>query len=136
MRLKGIRHVFFSTLIFCGLWCTQKLQAQNHRIVMLTENSTGKTLIINRGQLLMLTLPDHIDGGYRFDSIQYLPSIITLQKHTANPPPFGSLVGRSGKGTWQFIARAAGHSIIKVAATRPWKGGGTVIVFKDEIIVR
>jgi predicted secreted protein len=136
MQLRGIRYIFFAALLLGGFWYAKTLMIQSAHVIALTDDSADKTLTIKKGQIFTLTLPRQTDGGYRFDSIQYTPSIVTLQKHTAKPPPPGSPAGRAGTGTWQFIARATGHTIIKVTATRPWKGGGTVTVFKNEIVVR
>ena len=136
MRPALIRYTLFALLFFGGLWFAKTLQSGNQKIITLTDNDAGKTLTIKKGQLFTLTLPDHVDGGYRFDTIQFNPVIITLQKHMGNPPPPNSPPGRSGTDTWQFIAKEAGQTIIKVTATRPWQGGGTVAIFENKVLVK
>ena len=136
MQRIASRYIFFATLFIAGLWFAKALRSDGRQVTALTENDAGKTLAIKKDMLFTLTLPDHVDGGYRFDSIQYNRAVVSLQKHTNNPPSSNSAPGRSGTGTWQFITKGLGQTTIKVTATRPWKGGGTVTVFENKVMVK
>ena len=136
MKFRWIRFVFFAALFFVGLWFAKTVQIQSRQVIALTDNDAGKSLAINKGQVFTITLPDHIDGGYRFDTIQYNPAVITLQKHSASTPQPNSAPGYPGTGSWKFIAIKKGTTKIKVTATRPWKGGGTVTVFENKVMVK
>ena len=137
MKLHGIRSVFFAALFFVGLWFAKTMQIQSVQIIKLTENDTGKSLAIKKGQVFTLTLPDHVDGGYRFDTIRMHnhARLITLQKHSGSTPLPNSAPGHPGTGTWKFMAIKKGTTNITVTATRPWKGGGTVKVFENKVMV-
>ncbi len=136
IKLPGKKYLFYILLFFGGLWFTKTLQNNSQSVANLTDADTGKELNIIKGQVFKLTLPNHVDGGYRFDNIRFNHAIIALQKHTTTSPPPNSPRGRSGAGTWQFIAKAAGQTVIKVTATRPWKGGGTVTIFENKVMVK
>jgi predicted secreted protein len=136
MKFRWIRFVFFAVLLFGGLWFAKTMQTSSQQVVNLTDNDAGKTLATKKGQVFTLTLPDHVDGGYRFDTIQYNTAVIALQKHSASTPPPNSAPGYPGIGTWKFIAIKKGTTNIKVTATRPWKGGGTVTVFENKVMVK
>ena len=130
------KFLFFALVFFGGIWFAKTLANNSQSIVNLTDADSGKVVNIVKGKTFTLTLPDHIDGGYRFDPIRFDPTIIILQKSTSTPPALSSPRGRSGTRTWRFIAKAAGQSAIKVTATRPWKGGGTVALFENKVIVK
>jgi predicted secreted protein len=136
MRDVFKKYLFFAAIFIGGLCLAKSLQQPGRQIIKLTDADAGKQLVVKKGQIFMLTLPDHVDGGYRFDTIQYNAAIVTLQKHSENPPQPNSPPGRSGTGTWHFIAVNKGKTTLRVSATRPWKGGGTVTVFENEVVVK
>lgn len=135
MQRKRKKYLFFVFLFFAGLWFATGREDYTPQTIALTDKDNATTLTIKKGQLFTLTLPDHIDGGYRFDTIQYDAAIITLQKHAEDPPAPNSPPGRAGTGTWVFIALKKGKTAVRVNATRPWKGGGTVTVFENNVMV-
>lgn len=128
-------------IVFIGLligWpaiaCCQN--AGTFPIIKLTADNSGKKLIIVKGQIFILTLPNHIDGGYRFDKPKYNAVILRLFKHSETSPGNNGKPGQPGHDAWQFIAVGKGASNLKITASRPWAGGGTIILFSNIIRVK
>jgi len=116
--------------------CVQDSRLAKAQAIILTDNDSGKVLSISKGGVFALTLPDHIDGGYRFDKAQYDTLSIRLDNYTQKPPPPNSPPGRSGLAVWQFTTIKSGKSNLKITATRPWNGGGTITLFENTIVVK
>ena len=132
---QAARYVFFAVIFAAGLFLAGSLRHTQRQAVNLTEDDSGKPITVSKGAIILLKLHDHVDGGYRFDSLQYNATVIKLQKHS-NVAPAKNRYGSSGIDTWQFTATAKGKSVLKLTATRPWKGGGTVTVFDNLVIVK
>ena len=61
--------------------------------INLTEKDSGKKLTIEAGQGFTLTLPNHVDGGYRFDKEQYDTTVLRLKKHVEQAAPANNALG-------------------------------------------
>jgi predicted secreted protein len=134
LTMRPLERGFIVLIAFLTLAACPK--TMQHNVIYLTENDSGKKLIISRGREIILTLPNRVDGGYRFDKELYDPSILKLEKHTEKPAAARSPLGAPGESTWQFRAIAGGQTPLKITASRPWKGGGTVVMFEDSIAVK
>jgi predicted secreted protein len=104
--------------------------------VNLTENNSGKKITVSKGRPITLTLPDQVDGGYRFDSVKYDTTILRLEKHTQRPPDDKSRMGSPGHDRWQFTAVKKGKTALKITASRPWARGATITIFSNIIVVK
>ena len=104
--------------------------------INLTEKDSGKKLTIEPGQEFTLTLPNRVDGGYRFDRGHYDTTILRLEKHFEQAPPANSSLGAPGTGVWQFISLKKGETTLKITASRPWTKAGVITEFENTIIVK
>ena len=62
------------------LGCPKSIYKSGPQMIYLTENDSGKKLTISKGDEFTLTLPEKIDGGYRFDKEQYDSTVLRLEK--------------------------------------------------------
>jgi len=132
---KGL-FVFFSMCFFANAGCSQQKPLSKLQVIKLSDSDAGKTTDLAKGQIFTLTLPDHIDGGYRFDRPLYDSTILHLDKLSERSPAANSPMGHPGLAVWQFSALKAGKTILEINASRPWKGGGTVTIFKNTVVVK
>lgn len=105
-------------------------------ILKLTDDDSGKKLAIFKGQKFTLTLPDHVDGGYRFNKPQYNKAVLLLIKHDEVSPGNDNRPGESGHDTWEFIAIKKGTSILKITASRPWVKNNIIIIYSGMVWVK
>jgi predicted secreted protein len=137
--MKLLHKVLFviSLVVFFENSYGQKIT--HHRalpIVKLKESSSGKTLVVSKKQIITVTLFNKVDGGYRFDKPLYDSLALRLEKHTERPPAANSAVGSPGRDFWQFVALKKGKTTLKITATRPWSGGGTITIFSIILMVK
>ena len=104
--------------------------------ISLTENGSGKILVISAGQRFTLTLPNRADGGYRFDKVQYDPAFLRLDEHIKKQPPAGSPLGKAGEDSWEFAALKKGKTTIKITASRPWTKAGIMTEFRNDVNIK
>ncbi|TWJ01436.1 putative secreted protein [Mucilaginibacter frigoritolerans] len=128
--------VFF-TVAFMLIFCGQKpISEQKRQATSITEKDSGKTLRLLTGQQFTLTLPDRIDGGYRFNKIQFDTTILKVDKHVEHLPAAGEALGKPGQAIWWFIGLKKGKTIVKITISRPWKKADSITVFSDTVMVR
>ena len=111
--------MFFPIVFITILGCPKTIRNPGLQVINLTEDDFGKKLIIAKGEVFTLTLPNRVDGGYRFDKEQYDSSVLQLVKHIKRSPPANSALGKPGKDVWQFIALKKGKTVLKITASRP-----------------
>jgi predicted secreted protein len=128
--------MFFPIVFITILGCPKMAHNSGLQVINLTEDDFGKKLIIAKGGVFTLTLPNRADGGYKFDKEQYDPSILRLVKHIKRPPPANSALGKPGEDVWQFIALKKGKTVLKITASRPWTKRGIITEFENEITVK
>lgn len=105
-------------------------------ILKLTGDDSGKKMAISKGQKFTLTLPDHVDGGYRFNKPQYNKAVLLLVKHDEVHPGNNSRPGEQGHDTWEFIALKKGTSSFKITASRPWAKNNIIIMYSGMVLVK
>ena len=103
--MKYVRYVTLLFFLFAFSAISGGIQ-----VINLTENNSGKKLIISKGRTFTLSLPNHTDGGYRFDKAQYDPSILRLEKHGKKSPSANSALGKPGEDVWRFVALKKGKT--------------------------
>ena len=136
--MKYIRCVIllFFLVAFSAISGGKQQHNETLQIINLTEYNSGKRLIISKGQVFTLTLPNRTDGGYRFDKAQYDPSVLRLEKHIKKSAPANSALGKPGEAVWQFVALKKGKTTLKITASRPWTKVGIITEFENEVIVK
>ncbi len=128
--------IFLPVAFLAALGLPKTIPYSASQVIALTENSTGKKLTISKGQEFTLTLPNRVDGGYRFDKEQYDTTILRLEKNIEKSPAANSTLGKPGYGVWRFIALKKGKTVLKVTASRPWTKAGVLIIFKNIVVVK
>jgi predicted secreted protein len=128
--------MFFPIVFIAILGCPKTIRNSGLQVINLTEDDFGKKLIIAKGRVFTVTLPNRVDGGYKFDKEQYDPSVLQLEKHIERPPHANSALGKPGEDIWQFIAFKKGKTILKITASRPWTKRGIIMEFENEVIVK
>ena len=107
--------------------------------VVLSVTDTGRTVSVNKGQTISVTVGNPSDGGYFFDPVIYTSTILSLNSHTQaapKPDPNGQIRdGDGGTDTWTFTAIQTGQTSIKITASRP-KGVETIGIFNGTIMVK
>jgi predicted secreted protein len=137
MKLAHIGILLFFPIGFLTIsGCPKTTGNSSSQTINLIETDNGKTLTISKGQEFTLTLPNRVDGGYRFDKEQYDTTILRLQKHIKKPPAANSGLGSPGTGLWQFISIKNGETTLKITASRPWTKSGTITAFENTVIVK
>ena len=116
-------------------YCQKTTHYFTVQAVNLTENNSGKKITVSKGRPITLSLPDQVDGGYRFDSVKYDTTVLRLEKHTQRSPDDKSRMGSPGHDIWQFTATKKGRTVLKITASRPWAREATTITIFSNIIV-
>ncbi len=111
-------------------------QVTKTHIIKFSSDDSGKKRTISKSQRFTLTLPDHVDGGYRFNKPQYNKAVLQLIKHYTVGPGSNNRPGSPGYATWQFIAIKKGASILKITASRPWAKKDIIIVYSGIVLVK
>ncbi len=124
--------LFFPLGFLSMVGCPGKTGQQT---INITEKDSGKKLTIEQGREFTLTLPNRVDGGYRFDKALYDTTILRLEKHVETPPA-NSALGSPGNGVWQFISLKKGETALKITASRPWTKAGVITEFENTVIVK
>jgi predicted secreted protein len=137
MKLAHSGVFIFLSVAFLMAWGYPKtISYSASQVIALTENNTGKKLAISKGQEFTLTLPNRVDGGYRFDKEQYDTTVLRLEKNVEKSPAANSALGKPGYGVWKFIALKKGKTVLKITASRPWTKAGVLIIFKNTVVVK
>lgn len=131
--------LLYKTIFICILIGTPLIghnQISKPGVIKLTADNSGKTLAIVKGQRFTLVLPDHVDGGYRFDGPQYDGHILRMLKQVEIHPGNNNRPGEAGRDTWQFVGIKKGTSNLKITASRPWAKADIIIVYSSIVVVK
>jgi predicted secreted protein len=132
-NLAGI----FISLALCACLCRYTPgRAQPGAVKQLTEDDSGKKLYMSNGESFVLTVPDRVDGGFRFNKPSFDTSILKLQDHKEYPPQPNAPPGHSGVGTWQFTALKKGKTVLTITSSRPWAKFDSVTIFQNIVLVK
>jgi predicted secreted protein len=100
-------NVFYKILLmlfaaaFVLISCRQlPAEMQKMQTISFTGKDSGKNLELLAGQRFLLTLPDKVDGGYRFNRIKMDTTILRIEKYIEHLPVFGETLGKPGQTTW------------------------------------
>jgi predicted secreted protein len=128
--------MFFPIVFIAILGCPKTIRNSGLQVINLTEDDFGKKLIIAKGEVFTLTLPNRADGGYKFDKEQYDSSVLQLEKHIKRSPSANSALGKPGEDVWEFVALKKGKTVLKITASRPGTKRGIITEFENEVIVK
>ena len=103
----------------------------------ITSDDNGKVVTLAKSQHVEIVLGNPGDGGYQFDAPEYDTSLLHLNTHShIAPTSKNALPGNFGTDVWEFTAIKSGSTDVSITATRPWKGGDTVSVFKSSFLIK
>ncbi len=103
------------------------------------EGEAGKDLVLQRGDLLMVTLPANPSTGYSWGVLSTPSGLLKqVRKSLFEPSPHHSaMVGVGGVQRWNFRAVAVGKVNLRFSYTRPWEHGvEPVRVISWPVIIR
>jgi predicted secreted protein len=132
----NVLHKISFICLLISLPVTGHSQVAKTHILKFSSDDSGKTQVMPKGQRFILTLPDHVDGGYRFNKPQYNKAFLLLIKHDEVSPGTNSRPGEPGHDTWEFIAIKKGTSILKITASRPWAKNNIIIIYSGMVLVK
>ena len=105
--------------------------------IKVTSNDNGKVVTLAKSQHVEIVLGNPGDGGYQFDAPEYDTSLLHLNTHShIAPTSKNALPGNFGTDVWEFTAIKSGSTDVSITATRPWKGGDTVSIFKSSFLIK
>jgi len=103
----------------------------------LKDEDSNKTIEINKGDNIIVTLRDRGDGGYVFDNPQYDSQILKLIDHQDNPPAPDAPLGDFGTDTWTFLGIEEGSTDLLINIYHPWEKEESIkTIFELSITVK
>ncbi|MBF0499318.1 MAG: protease inhibitor I42 family protein [Candidatus Riflebacteria bacterium] len=109
------------------------------------EKDNGNTVTIQKGQDILISLPENGTTGYRWTVENFTPSVLEQQESTYKPDSTsGNLtpIGSGGTRTISFLGKKIGSSKLELHYSRPWEENSkpakvfaiTIIVKQVEIV--
>ena len=92
--------------------------------VNVTESANGKIQSLVQGDVLVVKLPTHQDGGYSWTCTKDSNAILQLGEMVySSPASSGNIpfLGGVGTSTWRFLANSVGNSTLTFREARPWE---------------
>ncbi len=101
-----------------------------------TDADNGKSLSLERGEHLVVTLPDYSDGGYVWSlSASNSNPLTQLGQLVYQAPAGANIVGGIGKDTWSFQAESSGSTTLTFTCARPWEASSPLTVIQLNVSV-
>ncbi len=100
--------------------CSQRMDPQ----VSISVADAGKTITLNKGDTLIVTLDGNITTGYNWEMLPLDPAILE-QVGEPEVTPNGSQLGASGKIVLKFRAVQTGQAKLDLAYQRPFEKNTT-----------
>jgi inhibitor of cysteine peptidase len=86
--------------------------------VSLTEADSSKTVVVEIGQQILVTLPANASTGYAWQLAELDPAILETTSQQYLPPSL-PLPGAKGEERWEFTALSAGATQLRLVYLRP-----------------
>jgi predicted secreted protein len=102
--------------------------------IYLTEKDDGKTISLDKGDVLNLELKDYGDGGYAWEIVKLDEQVINLTKRFDSET--SGLMGDFGSDIWVFNAEKAGSTTLGLECSRPWDKTDVCATFTVQIEVQ
>lgn len=112
-------------LAFAALFLTAcSLTPRPSSDLTVTDADAGKSVTLNRGQTLVLTLSSNPTTGYSWTVVSGTGDVLTQEgepvyKSTSRP----GITGGGGIETFRFRGAAAGQTTLTLGYRRPWETG-------------
>ena len=105
-------------------------QSSNSDPLEINESSAGKSISLQTGQRLRITLAETLSTGYQWKLSDVCPTQLEKESDTATAPQVET-PGSPGSHAWVFRARHAGRCDLQFQSARPWEKalGGRSVTF-------
>jgi len=91
-------------------------------VLQLGESDHGRTVSLQVGDVLRVTLPENAGTGYRWGIARCDAGIVVPQGSQAAYPTAGGAVGSGGEVTFSFQGHGVGNGEIVLKNRRSWEG--------------
>jgi len=88
--------------------------------IYLDESANGSAVTTSVSALIVVTLASNASTGYQWELAQLDTSVLENTAHTYVPPAI-PIPGAGGSERWEFVARAAGTTTLRLEYRRPWE---------------
>ncbi|MCI7420840.1 MAG: protease inhibitor I42 family protein [Alphaproteobacteria bacterium] len=122
--------ILFAAALLCGC----------HNTLTLTQEESGKTVILSAGETAAIQLPENPTTGY---SWEFFPEpenqnvIGNIKEEYTQDKAEAGMVGVGGTKTYSFVAKQSGNITIKGYYYRPWEnkdtGSAATVSYKIEV---
>jgi predicted secreted protein len=131
--LVAIAIIAAGTVIGANLLADQENTPKESSTLYLTSSDHNRTVKLNKGDKVNLTLPDYGDGGYVWTITYYDETVLTLTQQFT----WGSsgMLGDFGKDTWIYTANNIGSTALELICKRPFNETDTCQAFIVSLIV-
>lgn len=121
------------TVIGANLLAEQDNTPKKSSTLYLMSSDYNRTVKLNKGDKVNLTLPDYGDGGYVWTITSYDETVLTLTQQFT----WGSsgMLGDFGKDTWIYTAKNTGNTTLELVCKRPFNENDTCQTFIVSLIV-
>ena len=121
------------TVIGANLLADQENTPKESSTLYLTSSDHNRTVKLNKGDKINLTLPDYGDGGYVWTITYYDETVLMLTQQFT----WGSsgMLGDFGKDTWIYTAKNIGNTALELICKRPFNEKDTCQAFIVSLIV-
>lgn len=89
--------------------------------IYLDESTDGSTVTASVSTLIVVTLASNGSTGYQWELTQLDTSVLENTADTYLPPAI-AIPGAPGSERWEFVARAAGTTTLRLEYRRPGEG--------------
>jgi inhibitor of cysteine peptidase len=94
-------------------------------MLLITENDNGRTITIQPGNCIQITLFENASTGYRWSIENYTSGLV--DHVSAEPHPTGAAMGSGGTIAFVFRAKSVGSAAIALKHWRPWEGDASIL---------
>ncbi len=98
------------------------------------ESSAGRSVAIQVGQQLRVSLSENVTTGYSWRLGSGCTPFLSLDRDETAPPSSAAL-GAPHSRTWLFTATSPGHCDLRFESVRPWEKNATGKVFTFPVSV-
>ncbi|HUU96054.1 MAG TPA: protease inhibitor I42 family protein [Phycisphaerae bacterium] len=88
--------------------------------IYLDESANGSTVTASVSTLIVVMLASNASTGYQWELAQLDTSVLENTADTYLPPAI-AIPGAPGSERWEFVARAAGTTTLRLEYRRPWE---------------
>lgn len=106
--------------------------------VQVGRTESGGTILLQAGDVLVVTLPSNPSTGYSWQVLAVDPAVLVQQGDPVYQPSADGtgLVGTGGTETFRFDAISGGSVTLTLGYLRPWEQGSQPIeIFSVDVVV-